>query len=279
MRIEHKLQDPLVTATDVDRPNYAFGVMLDAADFVAEQTYHRGRLARALAALHGSGTVAGLAVRHVPGVAAAPGVDGRAEEIEVTAGLAIDGRGRLIDVASDRCIEVPRWWAAQSDDALAAAFKDALDGVVADVFVRFVACGRGRTPAIAHGPADALDASTYARVRDGFELRLVPRPEDAPPLPDDPWAAIAGATLAERLTSMHDAVLARHARLTERRDRLVAPATLDRGLDWLLLARLVFPATRPGGGRPVRGDDPPAIDNHVRSFVVGSDALRRVLAP
>lgn len=60
------LSDPLVeTFQSVKQPFlnrvfYAPGVLLDANDFKDEQLYHRGRLARALAYLHGSGTVAGL---------------------------------------------------------------------------------------------------------------------------------------------------------------------------------------------------------------------------
>jgi hypothetical protein len=97
MQTETKLSDPLVAKTSPDRPNYALGVMLDAKDFVDEQTYHRARLARALQFLHGAGTVAGLEVVHLPAVEPAPALpDGRAEEIGVEAGLAIDPVGRLI---------------------------------------------------------------------------------------------------------------------------------------------------------------------------------------
>ncbi len=45
-----------------ERPAYSNGMLLDDRDFIAEQGYHRDRLARALAYLHGSGTVAGLDV-------------------------------------------------------------------------------------------------------------------------------------------------------------------------------------------------------------------------
>ena len=57
-----RADDPLAGVLAPDRVFYAEGVLLSAADFEAEQAYHRGRLARALAALHGSGTVAGLRV-------------------------------------------------------------------------------------------------------------------------------------------------------------------------------------------------------------------------
>ena len=56
--------DPLYARPRPQRPFYATGMLLDAADFSAEQTYHRGRLAQALALLSGGGTLAGLAVGH-----------------------------------------------------------------------------------------------------------------------------------------------------------------------------------------------------------------------
>src|SRR5262245_1972829 len=58
--------DPLVRLPRAERPAYATGMLLDAQDFQDEQTYHRARLARALSALAGSGTLAGLEVQYVP---------------------------------------------------------------------------------------------------------------------------------------------------------------------------------------------------------------------
>jgi hypothetical protein len=47
--------DPLYALPDAARPHYATGMLLDAADFADEQTYHRNRLARALAFASGAG--------------------------------------------------------------------------------------------------------------------------------------------------------------------------------------------------------------------------------
>lgn len=282
MQIDTTLTDPLVAAGSPDRPNYALGVMLDASDFTDEQTYHRARLARALQFLHGTGSVAGLEVAYSAAlpVGSPTAPDGQAEEIRVQPGLAIDGVGRLVEVPRAACITLPRWWDAQANDALTAAFKTARGGVVADVFVRFVACGRARTPAFAAGPFDALDASVVARIRDGYELRLVPRPEDAPPVPIDPWAAITGATPADRLASARTATLAMWQTIEARADRNVAPVTLGRELDWLLLARLVLPATlAAGANRPTRGTTAPTVDNAVRAFAITAGALLHVVGP
>ena len=53
--------DPLTRQPLGERPVYATGMLLDAQDFQDEQTYHRSQLARALGAVAGSGTLAGLA--------------------------------------------------------------------------------------------------------------------------------------------------------------------------------------------------------------------------
>ena len=54
--------DPLEQDAAPERVNYATGVLLDAQDFLDEQTYHRARLARALKYVVGMGTIAGLGV-------------------------------------------------------------------------------------------------------------------------------------------------------------------------------------------------------------------------
>jgi hypothetical protein len=280
MQTNTKLPDPLVSATSPERPNYALGVMLDSRDFTDEQTYHRARLARALQFLGGSGTVAGLAVSRIAAVPPTPAdPDGRAEEISVEPGLALDGVGRMIEIPRAHCIALQRWWDAQTNDALTQAFKPARGGVVADLFVRFVACGRGRTPAFAAGPFDALDATVHSRVRDGFELRLVPRSEDTPAPVPDPWSAITGATPAERLASLRTAVAGMWTTIADRHDRDAVPTTIGKELDWVLLARVVIPATA-GGDRPTRSTTTePTIDNTVRAVVITPAALLRIVGP
>ena len=52
--------DPLYARPSPERPVYATGMLLDASDFTAEQTYHRGRLARALALSTGGGKTSGV---------------------------------------------------------------------------------------------------------------------------------------------------------------------------------------------------------------------------
>lgn len=72
------------------RPNFFTGKLLDAADFAAEQDYHREKHRRHNRRLHGFGVVSGLGVAlesngDAPHVAIAPGcaIDRRGEEVEI----------------------------------------------------------------------------------------------------------------------------------------------------------------------------------------------------
>lgn len=225
--------DPLFARPAAERPSYATGMLLDAQDFADEQTYHRGRLARALASLTGGGTLAGLRVRHTPATAAP---DARPEEIRVEPGLAVDRLGRLIELPRPACLRLQRWFddtaAADGGDRLRRASYTNLDrflsaraiaeagtgdlppiparGAIADVFVRFIACAHGLTPSFAAGPFDALDAVATSRVRDAYELQLVARDglDDAFDGLPAPGANLAGITdVAERRARLQDAIL------------------------------------------------------------------------
>jgi hypothetical protein len=204
--------DPLETRPAPERVNYATGVMLQADDFEAEQTYHRGRLAQLARYLLGSGTLAGLKVE-------APASGDNLLELKVGPGLALDRFGRLIEVSAPQCIRLASWFAAQDGRYLRAATHDAPkvplpQAVVADVFLSIVDCGRGKTPSFASGPFDALDALVPARIGETARLELVlrlegnPDPEGGPgvpgdiPVPHNFWpAADAGAD------AIRDAVL------------------------------------------------------------------------
>ncbi|MGC3984307.1 MAG: hypothetical protein QM777_06020 [Pseudorhodoferax sp.] len=289
--------DPLLARPNADRLAYATGMLLDAQDFSDEQTYHRGRLARALAFLAGPGTLAGLRVEHVPGSA------GQVEEIRVQPGLAVDRLGRLIELPRPACLRLPRWFealaAAGDGSALVQASYDAPAGfvsqrfadagtalparaLVADVFLRFVACPRGLTPSFAQGPFDALNAVSIARLRDAYELQLIARPGlddgyDGLPLP--PGAAALGnpgATAQERRDALQDAVLlgwsaSGHAGndVGGGEDGGLEPAPehpaelADHSA--VFLARVLLPVD--GATPPARTDALPLVDNWGRRFL------------
>jgi hypothetical protein len=182
-------KDPLDGSYQPDRVFYAVGALLGVEDFTDEQTYHRGRLARALAFLDGSGTVAGLRVDYQP--PANPDTGREDEEIIVRPGIALDRLGRIIEVPRDACIRLDRWFGAQTASDVTQGLHGDAAGVIADVFIRFVACERGKTPAFATGPFDATDYAAPSRVRDGYKLELVIRAEGVPPVPQNPWPDLA----------------------------------------------------------------------------------------
>lgn len=274
------ISDPLQTATPAERLNYATGVLLDATDFRDEQTYHRARLARALQYLIGAGTVAGLGVEP-------PAASDAELHLTVQPGLAIDRYGRLIEIDAAQCIRLTRWFAAQDNGTLRAALHRtpavAVDAaVVVDVFLGWHQRERAKTPALAAGPFDALDAVVAARLADGFELRLVPRAEStepppggggAPtiPTPANFWPDPSSiADPAVRRTQMLQAVIGgwfenpAGGPLAPWREHVPSqdPSAV-------LLARLAIPVTVPaGGGRLLqRLDLRVTADNSLRPFV------------
>jgi hypothetical protein len=181
--------DPLEARPAPERVNYATGMMLQADDFAAEQTYHRSRLAQLSRYLLGHGTLAGLRV--VP-----PGPNDNLLELRVEPGLAIDRHGRLIEIPAAQCIRLAPWFEAQDDRYLRAATHDSPrtplpQAVVVDVFLSAERCGRGKTPSFASGPFDALDALVPARIGESGHLELVlrmegnPDPDGGPGVPGD----------------------------------------------------------------------------------------------
>src|SRR5262249_56717521 len=97
-----------------------------------------------------------------------------------------------IELPGSACIRLNNWYNGQSADSLIAALHGApFNGVVADVFIRFFLCERGKTPAFATGPFDALDAVQPSRLREFYKLELVLRNEADPPLPANPWSELA----------------------------------------------------------------------------------------
>ncbi|MDF2235416.1 hypothetical protein P2H44_22910 [Albimonas sp. CAU 1670] len=194
--------DPLEGAPAAERVNYETGVLLDAADFRDEQTYHRGRLAAALRALHGYGTLAGLRVR-------APEAGDGELELRVEPGLALDRAGRLMELAAPWCIRLARWFEGQETAVLRSILhappRAPLDPcVVVDVFISARSCAAGLTPSFASGPFEGRDATTPARLAETPRLTLVPRAEGGPdpiPAPRNFWPA-PDATAEERLEAV-----------------------------------------------------------------------------
>jgi hypothetical protein len=296
------VDDTLPSARASDRVYYATGVLLAADDFMVEQTYHRSRLARALAYLHGSGTVAGLRVEFRPAVAPSEANrTGREEELVVHPGLAIDRLGRLIEIPRAACIRLERWYQAQEVSDLVAGRRlppyvgvnvegvpeggivvggQVVDIIVVDVSLRFVVCERGKTPAFAAGPFDALDAVAPSRLQDGFELKLIIRTEPEPPLPVNNWPNLGPLAPQDRLRVLQDQILRAWPRDDTNPDNPepLAEYAPEEDVTAVFLARLVLPV-RPGvpaDARPVRQNSPVVVDNYRRLFAYTTRALARM---
>ncbi|MFH7319193.1 hypothetical protein ACHHRT_01135 [Desulfurivibrio sp. D14AmB] len=278
-------KDTLPLLEGPDRVHYATGVLLGAEDFQAEQDYHRGRLARALAYAMGYGTLAGLAVEHQPAQPAAGDDPARPERLVVQPGLAIDRLGRLLEVNRPRCLDLDQWYRAQSPQLLRQAWHDADSlwsgapaGVAADLFVRFEVCGRGKTPAFAGTAFDSFDSVTAARLRDGFAVELLLRQESNPGLPQPQWP-----DFAESPASLRDAIYnawregTAHSLLAELAP--LAEHLPGQDASSVFLARLLLPADQgPIGQRPLRRlTETVPVRNDWRPFVVTANALARWL--
>ena len=257
--------DSLANAPQPVRVSYATGRMLGVNDFQAEQDYHRGRLARVLLQVLGTGTVSGLNVQtNLP-------ADTDKIEIQVTPGLALDRLGRMIDSPGRVCIRLNQWLKGKSDTDLSDAFKDNAD-VVVDVFVRFQACSRGKTPSYAtQDDYDATDAFTVNRLLDSFGMGLVLRNDADPKLPADPWADLPAAPtpddLKNRILNGAPAAPARPIEL---------PRDPDFDTSAVFLARLKIAATRAAQGqRPVMDLTKIDIDNRSRLFVYPAFLIAR----
>lgn len=257
--------DPLTALPPPERVNYATGVLLDAEDFRDEQTYHRARQANLLRALAGFGTLAGLRVER-------PDDDDAERELRVAAGFAIDRLGRLVEVTSPQCIRLSRWFAAQPTALLRAAIQAGPPkAVIVDVFLSTRDCARGKTPAFATGPFDALDAIVPARLSESALLEIVPRIEAAPiPAPKNFWPG-AEATDAEKLEAVLGSYEQGNGAVGETFDPLIEHVVGQNALS-VLLARVAIPVSlADGSGSDARPQldllSPVSVDNSIRPFV------------
>ncbi|HTU67546.1 MAG TPA: hypothetical protein VMF52_16470 [Steroidobacteraceae bacterium] len=286
--------DPLVAELLSDlgvpeRVNYAAGVLLDDEDFSSEQQYLRGRLARALAALYGFGTVAGL------GVSCAT-ADNPEREVKVAPGLALDRLGRLIEVRREQCLRLVPWFAWQATQGAArvaeliAARVDDPDNagrqrVFLDVSLRFAICPHGKTPAFASGPFDATDYVVTSRLADAFEitLDLAPlvagaplAPQSSLPALDDKLGEIGALpadqrAAARRRWAVDSALSAWPGTDPADASRLPKLREQRRESDWLLLllARVAVPIDQAAPSAPLLVDTTRdvVVDNYLRPVV------------
>src|SRR5437879_1668704 len=235
---------------------YATGVLLNAQHRDADQPDNHRGLARALAYLHGSGTLAGLEVIWEQAIG------GRGERLVVKPGIALDRLGRIIEVPRDASLPLDRWFDEQSDAQLIGGFKPSVQGVVADVFVRLVPVEPGPTPGSA------------------YEVKLYLRQEpDPPPLRPPTWPVFMRTDGARK--DLQDAIFAAWAAWHEGDDwsdqrgpRPLPEHVLGQAPTSVILARVVLPATLPASdARPVRTAREVVVDNRSRRFAYPPAAL------
>jgi hypothetical protein len=225
--------DPMEAGIRPERVNYENGVLLDENDFKDEQTYFRGRLGRALAFLHGSGTVAGLEVAESLT---------QAHVIVVNAGLALDPLGRLIELPVPYCIRAPEWFAAQNQQDLAESFANSgIDRVIVDLFIRFNVCGRGMTPYLGGGNTEGTDAFTYNRLLDGVAFEMEIRTELPPDRPTpDPFQGLPAIDPTDPPSPAEALAAIKNHKYTRAWDEDKLSGTSD---NRVLLSRIQLPCT------------------------------------
>jgi hypothetical protein len=183
----------------------------------------------------------------------------------------------MIEVRNPACLRLQPWLAGLTKPILHGAPHN---GLVADVFIRFVAAPRAYTPAYAAGPYDATDAITPARIRDSYRLELLQRTEVdqlEANLPRDRWADLGAiANLDARRSELQKRILDGWKGGTDQWDSR-GPVPLPEHVEAqdptaLFLARLIIPATINSDNRVIRNGDV-SVRNDLRQFVYSTAAL------
>ncbi len=261
------------SATAPTRVAYNNGILLDASDFQQEQSYNRGQLSRALARIHGFGTVAGLKVERFAAGTLRPedNLPRPEEELVVPPVIAIDRCGRLIEVKAKQCLRLNRWLQYQIAQPAAALnpHRTATDEryYVGDLYLRFVECPQGLRPGFPEPAADATDALVASRTLEGFELMLAPRdcdPETS--LPATPVSRFP-ATPATKRAAL-DALYAAYEQTTPAIDQEYPLDFKDKTSVWLARVRI----------RLLDAPDT-TLDRHASTDVVIDDLARPIIPP
>jgi hypothetical protein len=154
-----------------------YGMLLGVPDFQVLAANPRGKLRLHQSWQHGPGVVWGFPVE-VPDDTA---------ELRVGAGLAIDGVGREVALATPHCIDVGAWF---DEQARARTVEPEADGEAttfnARLVVRFRACLSGPVPAMTSACDGGGGDIAYSRVIETAELELRPYGNDADGSPEPP---------------------------------------------------------------------------------------------
>ncbi len=160
------------------RVDYSYGLVLGVSEFRTEQGYLLGKDRSHARALHGYGTVAGLAVTM------------NGSEVQVAPGLALDPQGREICVPEPQCAQLNDWLLQKQADGSPPGVQPG--PMTAYVVLCYRECETDRVP-IPAGPCLSLDRSAVpSRIQDAFELSIV---DDPPPQVEEDAIRILGDVL------------------------------------------------------------------------------------
>lgn len=158
---------------------YSYGLVLGVDEFLQEQTYHVKRHRLHNRALHGYGTVWGLAIEGPEQGAADP-------EIRVAPGLAVDRCGREIPVKQVMCVRL-RPWLERWREWLEPRFGGSPGSTIPlAVVLCYRACETDEAPIPGEPCRSRDDAIRPTRIKDTFTLRLAVRAEALASPPDEP---------------------------------------------------------------------------------------------
>ena len=153
-------------------------MLLGVEDLETEQAYHRGKNRLHNAWLHREGVVWGLRVF-------APKVDDRyRDEIEVTAGLALDAAGNELHLEAPACLDIGKWYEDRKQAKELSKDDEVTDPITGDVTVqieahvvaRFCSCLMRPVPALMEPCRGSGDDTAYSRAYETIELILRPGP-------------------------------------------------------------------------------------------------------
>jgi hypothetical protein len=159
----------IVPPAEFTRLRYFFGQRLNVVDLTDEQAYVVGKQRFHNLRAHGVGILCGLlADRYVYPQGSDP--NAKTTLLRVSKGSALDPCGREIIVGWDQCIDVAAWFAQHP---AAQGEVDANGGLHLWILLCYRECPSDPSPAPRDACGCTSDGCEFARIREGFELKLI----------------------------------------------------------------------------------------------------------
>lgn len=154
---------PATQALDPNkRVNYLHGLVLGVDEFKQEEFYLLEKDRQHNRALHGYGTVCGLALEQ--------NTEGSGTEIRVKPGMAVNYCGQVIQVPRTQCAVLEEWLAANSRDVIEQLGSPATGPLSLYLMLCYRECETDLVP-IPAGPCQSLEEiSAASRIADDFSL-------------------------------------------------------------------------------------------------------------